>query len=60
MTTDYRNTPPPTASQRLAHALGRAAPEPLTADESLAFEAAQDRADAEAERLWGGLGRAVA
>ncbi|GAB1641423.1 hypothetical protein KRMM14A1259_18460 [Krasilnikovia sp. MM14-A1259] len=60
MTTDDRIKPRQTAAQRLALALGRPAPESLTADELAALEAAQDRADAEAERVWGVRGRAVA
>ena len=49
-----------TTSHRLAAALGRPAPEPLTPSESAAFEAAQDRADAEAERIWGIRSQAAA
>lgn len=49
-----------TASQRLAAALGRPAPEPLTDAERAALEIAQDRADAEAERIWGVRGQAAA
>jgi hypothetical protein len=48
------------ASQRLARALGRDVPEPLTPDELATLEAAQDRADAEAERVWGVRGKAAA
>lgn len=48
-----------TASQRLAAALGRPAPRPLTDIERREFEAAQDRVDAEIERLYG-AGRAAA
>jgi hypothetical protein len=48
------------ASQRLALSRGRAAAEPLSADELAAFEATQDRADAEAERVWGVRGQAAA
>ena len=48
-----RIAPQLSASQRLALALGRGVPEPLSADELAALEAAQDRADADAERVWG-------
>jgi hypothetical protein len=60
VTPDDRIPPHLTASQRLALALGRTAPEPLSADELEALEAAQDRADAEAERVWGVRGQAAA
>jgi hypothetical protein len=42
----------PTASQRLAAALGRPAPRPLTDTERREFEAAQDRLDADIARLY--------
>jgi len=60
MISDDRIVPHVTASQRLALALGRAVPEPLSADELAALEIAQDRADAEAERVWGVRGQAAA
>jgi hypothetical protein len=60
VTSDDRITPHLTASQRLAVALGQTAPEPLSADELEALESAQDRADADAERVWGVRGQAAA
>jgi hypothetical protein len=49
-----------TASQRLAAALGRPAPRPLTDAELADLEARQDAADREAERLYGIRGQAAA
>jgi hypothetical protein len=43
----------PTASERLAAALGRPAPAPLTGERLRRFEEAEDRADAEARRIYG-------
>ena len=60
MISDDRIVPPLAASQRLALALGRAAPEPLSAGELDALEIAQDLADAEAVRVWGARGQAAA
>jgi hypothetical protein len=51
---------PPTAAERLALAVGRSAPSPLSESELRAFEAAQDRADTEALRIYGRRGRAAA
>jgi len=50
----------PTAAERLATALGRAAPPPLDESELRAFEATQDRADEEALRIYGRRGKAAA
>lgn len=60
MNADDRILPRHAAAQRLALALGRPAPEPLSADELATLETAQDRADAEAERVWGVRGQAAA
>lgn len=46
-------TPIPSIRFRLAEALGRPPARRLTEEEKRAFEAMQDRADAEAERLYG-------
>jgi hypothetical protein len=43
-----------TASQRLAVALGRPIPPPPTEEQIRAYEAANAKAEAEAERLYGG------
>jgi len=59
MAEDRRTGEPLTASQRLAAALGRPVPRKLTPAEAEAFEAAQDQADAEAERIWGVRGRSA-
>jgi hypothetical protein len=48
------------ASERLSAALERPVPEPLTEVERAGLEAAQDRADADAERIWGVRGQAAA
>ncbi|BCJ65109.1 hypothetical protein GCM10009779_64560 [Polymorphospora rubra] len=48
-TTDAQ--PRQTASQRLAAALGRPAPAPLTAEEAAEWERIQDQADAELSEL---------
>ncbi|HEU4421061.1 MAG TPA: hypothetical protein VFR67_00795 [Pilimelia sp.] len=45
---------PMTASQRLAAALGRPAPAPMTEEQIRDFEARQDAVDAEIERMYGG------
>jgi hypothetical protein len=42
-----------TASQRFFAAIGKLPPPPLTEAEQREFDAAQDRADAEVERLYG-------
>ncbi|MFY1652410.1 hypothetical protein ACN27J_16130 [Solwaraspora sp. WMMB762] len=60
MTPDEITPGPLTAAQRLAAALGQAAPLPLSTDELAELEAAQDRADADAERIWGVRGQAAA
>ncbi|MFV2084246.1 hypothetical protein [Micromonospora sp. LOL_021] len=60
MTPDETAPEPLTAAQRLAAALGQAPPLPLGADELAELEAAQDRADAEAELIWGVRGQAAA
>jgi len=60
VTPDETAPEPLTAAQRLAAALGQAAPLPLSADELAELEAAQDRADAEAELIWGVRGQAAA
>lgn len=60
MNPDNQDAPRLTASQRLALALGRAVPEPLSADQREALERAQDKADADAEQIWGVRGRAAA
>lgn len=41
-----------TASQRLAAALGRPAPRPLSDDQLAEFDAEQDALDAEVERIY--------
>jgi hypothetical protein len=57
MTIDDSNSPaddpPLTASQRLAAAMGRPFPKPLTEEQSREFEARPDRADEEAARIYG-------
>ncbi|MFV2022408.1 hypothetical protein [Micromonospora sp. LOL_023] len=60
MKPDETTPEPPTAAQRLAAALGQPLPLPLSADELAELEAAQDRADADAERIWGVRGQAAA
>jgi hypothetical protein len=48
-----------TVSQRLAAALGRPAPRPLSETEAADLERRQDEADAAAERLYGIRGQAA-
>ncbi|MDG4764509.1 hypothetical protein O7632_10385 [Solwaraspora sp. WMMD406] len=60
MKPDETTPEPLTAAQRLAAALGKPLPLPLSADELAELEAAQDRADADAELIWGVRGQAAA
>ncbi len=54
------DTPPLPASARLALALGRPAPAPMTDAERRAFDEALDRGVAEAEEFYRQPGQAVA
>jgi hypothetical protein len=53
MSTDEAPAGHLTAVQRFYAAIGKPVPRPLTEAELLEFEAAEDRADAEIERLYG-------
>jgi hypothetical protein len=54
------DAPQLTASQRLAAVLGKPAPAPLGENERREWEAVQDRADADAERIYGVRGQDAA